>query len=158
LAPLVSTASMRIEVSTAIRRPASAVFDFVAARHFDNHPRWDPSVLSMEPVTPGPVGVGTRARVRRKRGDADEILEVMEFDPPRRFRTRDNIGPFLLDAEALVQPVGEEASHLTIRTSTEVSGPMKVVAPLLRPIFKRQVRKSAARIKEMVEGEGAGAP
>ena len=33
--------------------PPGTVFDFVAAHHFENHPRWDPDVLEMNQTSPG---------------------------------------------------------------------------------------------------------
>ena len=30
--------------------PPGTVFDFVAAHHFENYPRWDPDVLGPDPV------------------------------------------------------------------------------------------------------------
>lgn len=148
---------MQIETSTTIDRPPSDVFRFVGHDHFANHPRWDLSVLEMTPLTPGPIGAGSKARVRRKRGSEDEILEVLDFEPERLWRSRDNVGPFLLTMTALVDPLGEDASRLTLESDVQTSGPARVAAPLLRPVFRRQMRRSLARIKAMVEAESSGA-
>ncbi len=101
---------------------------------------------------PGPIGAGSKARVRRKRGGSgDEILEVLEFEPDRRWRSRDNVGPFLLTMTALVDPVDDNASRLTLEADVRASGPARVAALLLRPVFRRQMRRSLARIKSMIE-------
>ena len=57
-----------VSVERVIERPPSAVFDFVATHHFDNHPRWDPDVLEMRQTSPGEVGTGTTAEVVRRQG------------------------------------------------------------------------------------------
>lgn len=147
---------MNITVETTIERPPTEVFDFIATNHFENHPRWDANIISVEPITSGPMGVGSKARVRRKRGGGeDEVLEVTAFEPPRRFASRDNIGPFLLNMNALVEPVGETASRLTLESHTEARGAMRFAAPVLKPMFRAQMRKSLATIKAAVE---SGAP
>ena len=145
---------MPLKVSTRIDRPVDDVFDFVAVNHFRNHPRWDPNIIELIPTQPGPVAVGSTARVQRgKGGTEDEVLEIVEFQPPHRFCTRDNIGPFLLRVTCLFEPVEGQSSRLVLIADTAVTGPMRIVAPLLRPFFARQMRKSLRRIKEMVEAE-----
>ncbi len=143
---------MRIEASGHIARPPAEVFRHVAVEHWQNHPRWDSNILSIEPLTPGPIRTGSRARVRRRRGGGDdEVLEVLEFEPDRRFRSRDNIGPFLLTMTASIEPEGQGGSRLSLHSDTEVSGPVRFVAPLLRPVFRRQMRRTLGRIREAVE-------
>jgi hypothetical protein len=77
---------MQIAVSQQTDRSASDVFDFVAAHHFDNHPRWDHGIVEIRRLDEGAVGVGSKAAVRRKKASPDEVIEVLEFDPPRRFK------------------------------------------------------------------------
>ncbi len=144
---------MRIRETATIDRPAADTFRFVAVDHFTNHPRWDPSIESIEPLTPGPIALGSRAKVRRRRGSPDEVLEVTEFVPPGRFATRDNIGPFLLTVTCDVASLTPDRSSITLTADTDVRGPMRFVAPLLRPVFRRQMRRSLRRIREMVEAE-----
>ena len=144
---------MPLKASTRINRPIENVFEFVAVNHFRNHPRWDPNIIELTPMQSGPVAVGSTARVQRRKGTENEVLEVVEFQPPRRFATRDNIGPFLLSVTCLIEPVEPQTSRLILIANTTVAGPMRIVAPLLRPIFARQMRKSLRRIKMMVEQE-----
>lgn len=144
---------MRLEASTRINRPVEDVFEFVAVNHFRNHPRWDSNIVELTPMQSGPVAVGSTARVQRRKGADNEVLEVVEFEPPRHFGTRDNIGPFLLRVTCLFQPVEPRTSRLTLIADTTVAGPMRIVAPLLRPLFARQMRKSLRRIKTLVEEE-----
>ncbi len=49
---------MRLQAEEYIDAPPSDVFRFVATEHFDNHPRWDPSVVEMTPTSHGPVHRG----------------------------------------------------------------------------------------------------
>ena len=78
---------MRLAASQVIERPPAEVFRFVATDHFQNHPKWDPAVTSITKTSPGPMGVGTTARlVRTDRGRRVEgSMEVTEYEPVRSF-------------------------------------------------------------------------
>jgi hypothetical protein len=150
---------MQQEASIVIERPPRAVFDVIAVHHFENHPRWDPNVIEMTPLTPPPIGIGSQAQVRRKRGGSDnEILEVTAFERDRRWQSRDNVGPFLLTMEALIEPIGQGSSRLVLRAETRASGVMRFVARLLKPVFAAQMNRSLGRIKQLVEHEEPASP
>lgn len=144
---------MRQRLEVRIDRGPSDVFDFVARRHWRNHPRWDPNVLEMIPLHQGPIRSGSRARVRRKQGSGDEILEVLEFKPDSLWVSRSQIGPFSLQMSAVIEPVDEAASRLVLIAETRARGAIHYLLPLLSPVFFRQMRASLRRIKEMVESE-----
>lgn len=147
---------MRQRVEIRVERPPGAVFDFVARDHWRNHPRWDPNVVEIVPLEPGPIRAGSRARVRRKRGSDDGLLEVLEFEPDARWVSRNRIGPFSLDMTALIDPADEAASRLTLIGDTRAVGAVRYLLPLLAPVFRRQMRASLKRIKAMVETEIPG--
>ncbi len=143
---------VRLAVQESIRRPPQAVFDVVGHHHWRNHPRWDPNVIEITPITAGPIDVGSRARVRRKRGAGDEILEVIAFEPDSRWVSRSQIGPFSVEMTAVIEPV-EDASRLTLIADTRARRAARYLLPVLAPLFRRQMRASLKRIKEMVEAE-----
>jgi hypothetical protein len=144
---------MRLRVESRIERPPGVVFEFVARDHWRNHPRWDPNVLQIIPLEPGPIRAGSRARVRRKRGTDDELLEVLAFEPDSRWVSRSQVGPFSLEMTALMEPTEEAATRLTLIADTRARGAVRYLLPLLAPIFRRQMRASLKRIKAMVETE-----
>lgn len=150
---------MRQQVEVKIMRPPGAVFDFVARDHWRNHPRWDPDVVEITPLDQGPIRAGSRARVRRKRGAGDELLEVLELEPDSRFVSRTQIGAFSLTMTALIGPADEGASRLTLRADTQARGAVRHLLPLLAPLFGRQMRASLKHIKAMLESpRRVGAP
>lgn len=132
-----------------------AVFDFVARNHWRNHPRWDPNIEEIVPLDPGPIQTGSRARVRRKKGSGDEILEVVAFEPNSRWVSRSEMGPLTLQMTALIERVDDATSHLSLIADTQARGPIRYVLPLLAPLFRRQMRASLSRIGEMVATEDA---
>ena len=79
---------VQFEVSQVIDRPVEVVFDFIARQHVRNHPRWDPDI-DLEPMSEGPIGVGTMIRRRNRRSGTpvEGTMEVVEFEPGRAFAT-----------------------------------------------------------------------
>jgi hypothetical protein len=144
---------MRLRVERTVERPPGVVFDFIARDHWRNHPRWDPNVIDIIPVEPGPIRAGSRAHVRRKRGSGDGPLEVLEFEPDSRWVSRNQIGPFSLTIHALIRPDNEAGSRLTLISDTRARGAVRFLLPLLAPVFRRQMQASVKRIEEMVETE-----
>src|SRR5215211_3741822 len=74
------------------------------------HPRpvkWDPAVTSITQTSPGPMGVGTTARlVRTDRGrQLQGSMEVTEYQPVSSFTEVSRFGPFTLHARATLAPV-----------------------------------------------------
>jgi carbon monoxide dehydrogenase subunit G len=77
-----------VEESVVIARPPQEVFDFLS--RFENIAVYDSSVTSSGQVGDGPVGKGSRGRGTSKimGQQFDWVVEVAEFDPPRRMVSR----------------------------------------------------------------------
>jgi hypothetical protein len=86
---------VRLAATQVIDRPPAEVFRFVATDHFQNHPKWDPAVTAITQTSPGPMGVGTTARlVRTDRGRRIEgSMEVIEYEPVTSFTEVSRFGP-----------------------------------------------------------------
>jgi hypothetical protein len=60
------------QVSERIYRSLSEVFDFVATHQVENHPKWEPEVVSIRKVTDGPaVRTAAGRPVPSERNSAD---------------------------------------------------------------------------------------
>jgi polyketide cyclase/dehydrase/lipid transport protein len=70
-----------VENRIAIAAPAGTVFDYVT--DVRREPEWNPQLREAEKLTPGPVGPGTRYRVRFGRGVGTAVIENTAFDRPR---------------------------------------------------------------------------
>ena len=77
-----------VEESVVIARPPQEVFEFLS--RFENIAVYDSSVTSSGQVGDGPVGMGSRGRGTSKimGQQFDWVVEVVEFDPPRRMVSR----------------------------------------------------------------------
>jgi len=104
-----------------VRRPPADVFDFVATKHFENHPRWDPELLEMTQTSPGPVGIGTTARVVRRQGRrrVEGTATVTAYEPGRVAAWDVRFGRFLLRQRSEYAPEeGGRATRLRLTIET----------------------------------------
>jgi hypothetical protein len=147
-----------VSVERIVQRPPDVVFDFVARRHFENHPRWDPDVLEMSQTSSGPVGVGTTARVLRRqgRGRVEGTATVVAFEPDRRAGWDVRFGPFRLDQRAEFEPQHDGAStRLRLSIETSAHGPIRMIVPLLRGRFRKTMTRSLRTIAALLEQDRA---
>jgi Polyketide cyclase / dehydrase and lipid transport len=138
-----------------VRRPPAEVFDFVARNHFRNHPRWDPDVVEMTQTTPGPVGVGTTARVVRRQGkrEVEGTATVTEFEPDRAAAWDVRFGSFQLHQRSEYEPEQDGgATRLRLAIETRASGPVRLLVPLMRGRFRRTIARSLDTIAGLIEG------
>src|SRR5215204_3777709 len=63
-----------------IAAPAEKVFDFVV--DVRSEPQWNPQMLHAEMLTPEPIGVGTRFRVRFGRRVGEALIEDIRVSRP----------------------------------------------------------------------------
>ena len=84
---------VRIEGELVIKRPVDEVFDFVADER--NEPRYNPRMASVELVSTGPIGVGSRFRAtNRSIGRTVEIvIEFTAYERPRRLTVSCDLRP-----------------------------------------------------------------
>ena len=145
-----------VTVERIVQRPPEVVFDFVATHHFENHPRWDPDLLEMSQTSPGPVGVGTTARVVRRqgRGQVEGTATVLDYEPNRQAAWEVCFGPFRLDQRAeLIPEQGGAATRLRLSVDTSAEGPIRVIVPLLRGRFRKTMTHSLRNIAALLEPE-----
>ena len=145
-----------VTVERIVQRPPEVVFDFVATHHFENHPRWDPDLLEMSQTSPGPVGVGTTARVvrRQRRGRVEGTATVVDYEPDRRAAWDVRFGPFRLDQRAeFVPEQGGTATRLRLSIDTSAQGPIRMIVPLLRGRFRKTMTQSVRTVAALLEQE-----
>ncbi len=136
--------------------PPERVFDFVATRHFENHPRWDPDVLEMRQTSPGPLGPGTTAHVVRRqgRGRVEGTATVVRYEPPRHAAWDVRFGPFALRQAVDLQPEDDGSTRLRLAIETEATGPLALLVPLMRGRFRRTMTRSLVTIEALLRQDG----
>jgi hypothetical protein len=141
---------VRLAASQVIERPPAEVFRFVATDHFQNHPKWDPAVTSITKISPGPMRVGTSARlVRTDRGRRVEgTMEITEYQPVSSFTEVSRLGPFTLHARATLAPVAPASTRLELVIDTHARGAIRLLLPLMKGTFRKTMARSLRIIKE----------
>ena len=85
---------MRFEQTFTVARPPEVVFDYLTDP--TNLAKWQTSKTSVEQITDGPVGLGTRVRERTKPPggkEFEQVVEFTEFERPARLHAHIVEGP-----------------------------------------------------------------
>ena len=127
-----------IENVIEIARTPEDVFDYLS--DLGNEVHWNPDCLSMEQLTQGPVGVGTRFKAKWKQGPVI-FPEVTEYLRPRNW-TYENGGSIACVLAITLEPTSGGGTRLTSRGTWSANGPAK----LFFPIFIRTMRKAEVQV------------
>jgi uncharacterized membrane protein len=137
---------MRFEDSIAIAAPAATVWGIYS--DVEHWPEWTESVTSVELLDPGPLRVGSRARIRQPRLPVAEWT-VTEIDEGRSF-TWVARGPGVRTTGThVVEPDGEGARATAILDQGGPLGPL--VGFLSKGLTKRYLAMEAAGLKARSE-------
>ena len=146
-----------------IDRTPAEVFDVIGTNCYANHPRWEQEVVEIRPLTPGPIGLGSRAMmVRDEYGRRTETAyEVTAFEPARRIAFRHAEGSMGFDLALDLQPAGASATDLTVHVRMQPKGLLRVVSPVLALQLPRRSDRITRSMIDLVEArpaDGTAAP
>ncbi len=127
-----------IENTVEIARSPEDVFDYLSDQGNEVH--WNPDCLSMEKLTDGPVGVGTRFRAKWKQGPI-VFTEVSAYDRPRSW-TYENGGMISCVLTATLEPTASGGTRMTAHGLWSGHG----IARLFFPVFVRTMRKVEVQV------------
>ncbi len=140
---------VNMEVSVVINRPLGEVF--AKLTDLENNERWRSGTIQAEKTSAGDVGVGTTYRMvnsafgRRMEGEA----EVTEFEPNRRFVTKNRSG-VPIETERIFEPV-EGGTRVTFTVKAELAGFFQLAEPLVAGMGKRRLESDVADLKDLLE-------
>lgn len=146
--------------SVVIDRPIGDVFAVVADQR--NEPRYNPSMRTVEKVTPGPIGAGTRWRIST--GTKSRLthfeLEFTEFEPPTRLGSHTRMSAMDI-AGALTLTPTPEGTRLSWSWTLTPNGPLRIATPMIVAVGRRQENRIWSDLKTYLESHpeaGAVAP
>jgi len=139
-----------IESSTLIKRSPEDVFDYLV--DLRNELEWNPGVVSMEKLTDGPIGVGTRYLAKWKQSQRIEV-ECVAFDRPHRWAYT-NGGPVSVTFTVTLTPY-QTGTRLVARFDARPRGWMRLVFPVFMLVMKRQERANMVNIRRNLERSAA---
>ena len=136
-----------IENQTTVVCTPEELFDYCV--DIRNELEWNPSAKSMEKLTDGQVGVGTRFLARWKGAPSAIEVECLEFDRPHRW-VHDNGGPIAVTFTGTVEPV-VGGSLLRVRFDARPRGWFRLVFPAFVVMARRQEKANMTHLREAVE-------
>ena len=142
---------MRIEETFHVARTPEDVFDYVTdPAHLAE---WQTTKTSVEPLTEGPPGLGTRVRERTKPPGArefEQVVEFSEFDRPRRFGLHIVEGPHPVDGAYTFTPEAG-GTRVNFVAEGELRGFLRVLGPLAGRMMSRQFAGYHRNLRENLE-------
>ncbi|MCI0607473.1 MAG: SRPBCC family protein [Anaerolineae bacterium] len=142
----------RIEIDLIINRPIEEVFAFVS--NAENLPRWRTTALEVRKSFTGPLAVGSifKGRFtflgRRFEGN----LEIIVYEPNRRYATRMVEGPFPLETHYILDAT-KIGTWFTFIVEGRPGGFFRLAEPLVVSLAKRFFESDLYNLKEMLEAE-----
>jgi hypothetical protein len=137
------------------RRPED-VFAFVTDPV--GFPRWQPSLVSVEPRRPGPLRLGSQAtEVRRFLGrELETTWTCVEHEPCTRSSIECDEGPVPFRGTFELEPSG--AGTIFTWTVETWGAATRLAGPLAGLATRRELAANAGRLKALLEGEPAACP
>jgi uncharacterized protein YndB with AHSA1/START domain len=130
-----------VQESVTIARPPQEVFDFLA--NFENLSAFDAFVTASGQVGDGPPGLGTRGRgtTRFMGQQFDWMVELTEFEPPRRMVSRSVEGKRDVTATFTLEPA-DGGTRVTERIETGAMDGLlgRLPDPLVNRLLGRSLR------------------
>jgi hypothetical protein len=134
---------MRGQMRCRVSRSPEDVFDFLA--DLRNESRWNPRVVGIQQVTPGPVGTGTKFHgTYRGIGELNTVLTTC--DRPSRIAFRSE-GPRMDIEGVFMLTEASDGTDVALNADLRPRGLLSKIAPLMGPLFRRQNAAAAKRLK-----------
>jgi hypothetical protein len=135
-----------IRNSVILRCAPEVAFDYLSDLRAERE--WNPSCQSMEKLTEGPVGVGTRYRAKWKSGPAVE-LEIVAFDRPHGWTTH-NGGPVEVTFTCRLEQISG-GTRLHAAFEPRPNGWFRLIFPIFLIIIRRQEKANMSHLRDAFE-------
>ncbi len=145
---------INLDLSTLIDRPVKDVFSFVS--NLNNMSKWNSAVVSLEQITPGDVGIGTKFKSvgemmgRRIEGE----VQVTNYEPDTKTGFQMNAGPMQMNITIAFKPVGT-GTKVSLNAQGNPAGVFKLAEGMLQGRVKSMMEENLARLKSILEKQVA---
>ena len=129
---------MRFSETFVLEAAPETVFDYITDP--GNLRDWQTSKTSVEQLTDGPPGLGTRVRERTKPPavkEFEQVVEFTEFERPRRLHVHIVEGPQPIDGTWTLEPDGA-GTKVVFVAAGELRGPTRLIGPLIQRAMARE--------------------
>lgn len=141
---------INIDLGTLIDKPIKDVFAFVADPN--NMSKWNSVVVSLEQITPGEVGVGTKFKSvgemmgRRIEGE----MQVTAYEPDTKCGYQVNAGPMQVNLTLTFKTVGT-GTKISLNAQGNPAGFFKLAEGMMTGRVKSMMEENLARLKSVLE-------
>jgi carbon monoxide dehydrogenase subunit G len=141
---------INLDLGTLIDKPVKEVFAFVADPN--NMSKWNSAVVSLQQITPGAVGVGTKFKStgemmgRRIEGE----MQVTAYEPDTRCGYQVNAGPMQVNLNITFKTVGT-GTKISLNAQGNPAGLFKLAEPVMAGRVKSLMEENLARLKSVLE-------
>ena len=144
---------MAIDFSFDVNIDRSPEEDFCAVTDIDRLSDRLPAVVEVAPLQEGALRTGSRLKeVRQVRGKRlEQIVEISEYEPARRFGMRIVEGPLPVHGDLTFSPADGGGTVLHMHAFGRANGAMRLLEPLLSVGLKREFQGQYRRLKGLVE-------
>ena len=115
--------------------------------------RWITELVSDEPITPPPIGVGTRTRMKIREGarTVEYATELVAFTPPSELVIEMRGGSLGAEPMRVAYLLSDRggATRLVYRASWRPRGALILLLPLIILVGRRNLRRSLGRLAEL---------
>lgn len=143
---------VKIEGSTVIARSVEDVFDFVADQR--NEPTYNPRMIRVQKLTPGPIAQGTRwsATVKSGKRAIDVEITVTDFSRPARLGSTTTMSTAEIRGAVAFAP-HPAGTRMHWVWELRPKGPLKLLAPIIARLGRRREAQIWAGLKQSLEGQ-----
>ena len=142
---------MRITETFVVNAPREVVFDYMTDP--SKLASWQTSKTSVEQLTDGPPGLGTRVRERTKPPggkEFEQVVEFTEFVRPQRFHVHIVEGPYPVDGNWSLEP-SDGGTRVQFAAEGQLSGATRLLGPLVARMMARQFAGYHRNLRRNVE-------
>lgn len=141
---------INLDLSALIDKPVKDVFAFIT--NPKNMSKWNSAVVSLEQITPGALGVGTKFKSvgemlgRRIEGE----MQVVAFEPDSKYGFQMDAGPVQVNVVLSFKTVGT-GTKLSLNAQGNPGGLFKLAEPVMQARVKAMMEENLARLKSVLE-------
>lgn len=141
---------INLDLGVLIDRPVKEVFAFIT--NPQNMSRWNSAVVSLEQLTPGAVGMGTKFKNvgemmgRRIEGE----MQVVAFEPDAKYGFQMQAGPMQVNMLMTFKTVGT-GTKLSLNAQGNPAGFFKLAEGVMAGRIKAMMEENLARLKTVLE-------
>lgn len=141
---------INIDLGTLIDKPIQDVFAFAA--NPNNMPKWNSAVASLEQLTPGTVGVGSKFKSKAElMGRSIEgEMQVIAYEPDTKCGFQVHAGPMQVNLTLSFKTVGT-GTKISLNAQGNPAGFFKLAEGVMAGRIKSMMEENLARLKSQLE-------